>query len=156
MHFNHGVMNPFWYSTPSMIVYNGALIRTLLASSWLSGRMPCCSYLNIDVIHVCCANVRVCTYLSSILLSLSISTKTFLDRWSKHVDASLLRESALLLSPLGICLMVHSLRGTMSLCTTFTYFSIHLSLGSNSSLRWLAANLESVRDVIMSVPFWAC
>lgn len=85
------------------------------------------------------------------LVSLSTSTKIFLDMWSKHVDASLLRASALLFSPLGICLMVYSLMGSTSLCTTFTYFSILLPLASNSPLIWLAANLESARAVIVFV-----
>lgn len=34
---------------------------------------------------------------------------SFLDRWSKHVDASLLREFFLLYSLLGICLMMNEL-----------------------------------------------
>lgn len=134
MHFCHGVINPFEYSTPSMIAYNGALIRTLLVSSWLSGRMSCYRYSTIGFIHVCRAGIRVCIHRSSILLTLSTSTRTFLDRLSKHVDASLLRASALLFSCLGIFLMVNSLRGSKRCCMAFTYFSIRLYLTSNSPL----------------------
>lgn len=109
-HFNHSFINPFRYSTPSTIVYNDALILTFLASSWLSGRTSCCRYSTIGVIQVCRAEVKVCTRHLSMLLSLSTYTKVFLNKWPKHVDASLMRASALLFSPLGICLMVKLLR----------------------------------------------
>lgn len=96
IHFNHDVMNPFRYRTPSMIVYSDALFLTFLASSWLSGRLSCCKYSTIGFIQVRCVGVKVCTWRSSILLSLSTSTKTFLDKWQKLVDSSLLRASSIL------------------------------------------------------------
>lgn len=88
-HFNHGDMNPFGYSTPSMIAYDGALTRTFLASSWPSGRILRYRYSTSGVIHVRLAGAREFTRCSSMLLSLSTYNKTILDKWPKHVDGKL-------------------------------------------------------------------
>lgn len=87
---------------------------------------------------------------SLILLPFSTSTKTYLDRWPKHVNASLPKASACMLLPLGIFLTEKLLSDLLICWTAFTNFSILLSFASNSPVIWLTTSLDLVRAVTFS------
>ena len=106
----------------------------------------------MGVIQLGYATDRELTCRSSVLLSFSTSTNTFFERCPKHVDTSLLRESALLLLPLEICFISKLFRVLVICCTALTYFSICLYFVSNSPITWLAAKRESVRAMTLSAP----
>lgn len=129
MHLSHGARYPLSYNCFPFIENWGELIFICLASSRSSGRIPQCKLPRYGLFE-CGSSITASTLLLSILLSPSTSAIIFLVKWSQDVEANLLRASALVFFPLGICLILKLLNECASCYIFSRYLCILQSFAS--------------------------
>nr|GEV89710.1 hypothetical protein [Tanacetum cinerariifolium] len=136
--------------------YESIGLQSLLASFLSPGRVPSFKYSIIGVIHVgLSSSTTVVTSFSCMDFSLSIYTKTYLEKYANLVDEILLRASTFLFLLHGTWFIEKLVKPLTRILTFSRYLIIFSSFATYAPKTWFDTNLESTLMYTLRTPICA-